>query len=61
MPCNTHLSGNALNYRKRLIDKIGIESVEWLEGPHEPKKYTVDELVEIKTVYRRKLKELRAR
>lgn len=49
--CNNHLSGNIAGYRPRLIDKIGIELVEWLEGPHEPKKYTCDQLREIRAYY----------
>ena len=56
--CNTYLSGNQLEYRKGLIAKIGIEKVEWLEGKHEPKKYTVDEIKQIKEFYKNKLKEL---
>jgi len=50
-PCNTHLSGNAVLFRVALVREIGIEKVEWLEGPHEPKRYTVDELKEIKRTY----------
>ena len=57
--CNSYLSGNIGEYRKGLILKIGKERVEWLEGPHEPKHYTVDELKAIKARYREKLKELR--
>lgn len=49
--CNNHLSGNIAGYRPRLIDKIGIELVEWLEGPHEQKKYTCDQLREIRAYY----------
>lgn len=58
-PCNNHLSGNIVNYRKRLVEKIGIEKVEWLEGPHEPKHYTKEELREIRALYIQKLKELK--
>ena len=43
-PCNDHKSGNVVAYRVRLIAKIGQEAVEWLEGPHEPKHYEVEEL-----------------
>ena len=57
-PCNTHLSGNLLEYRRGLVAKIGIEKVEWLEGPHEAKKYTIDEILEIKKHYQQKIKEL---
>ena len=59
--CNTYLSGNQLEYRKGLIAKIGIDKVEWLEGPHDPKKYTIDEIKAIKDLYRLKLKELKSK
>lgn len=49
--CNTYLSGNLIDYRINLIKKIGLDKVEWLEGPHEPKKYTIDDIKEIKSRY----------
>lgn len=49
--CNMFKSGNIGEYRPRLIDKIGLELVEWLEGPHEPKKYTCEQLKEIRAYY----------
>lgn len=57
-PCNTHLSGNAVLFRAALVREIGVEKVEWLEGPHEPRKYTVDDLKEIKRIYSAKAREL---
>jgi FtsZ-binding cell division protein ZapB len=57
--CNMGKSGNLLGYRPGLIEKIGIEAVEWLEGPHEPKKYTVEELKAMAAEYRAKTKELK--
>lgn len=45
-------------YREKLIDKIGLHNVEWLEGKHEPKKYTVDDLKEIIETYKAKCKEI---
>lgn len=59
-PCNSHLSGNLINYRVNLIERIGIDNVEFLEGPHELKKYTICDLKEIKEEYKRKLKELKS-
>jgi hypothetical protein len=56
--CNNHLSGNIALYRISLIKKIGLDRVEWLEGPHEPKKYTIEELITIRDHYRSKLKEV---
>tara|TARA_R110000751_G_C13517498_1_gene452361 strand:- start:325 stop:573 length:249 start_codon:yes stop_codon:yes gene_type:complete len=43
-PCNTHLSGNLVEFRVNLIVKIGLDRVEWLEGPHDPIKYTIEDL-----------------
>ena len=57
-PCNDHLSGNLINYRINLVKKIGIDSVEWLEGKHESKHYTIDELNEMITKYKKLTKEL---
>ena len=59
MPCNTHLSGNLTQYRKALIEKIGLERVEWLDGPHEPAKWTIDDLKAIRDEYRQKLKSIK--
>ena len=56
--CNNHLSGNLLEYRRGLVAKIGIEKVEWLEGKHEAKKYTIDEIIEIKKEYQQKIKDM---
>lgn len=58
-PCNTHLSGNLVNYRISLLQLIGAEQVEWLEGPHEPCKHTVEEIKNIKAEYRAKTRELK--
>ena len=58
--CNNYLSGNLVEYRKNLIDKIGLDKVEWLEGPHEQTNYTADDLWKIRDEYKAKLKELKA-
>lgn len=57
-PCNNHLSGNLINYRIELIKRIGQEAVDWIEGPHEPKRYTIDDLKAIKALYNAKTREL---
>ena len=57
MPCNTHLSGNILEYRRALILKVGQEEVDWIEGSHVPARYTIDDLDEIKKKYRKKARE----
>lgn len=56
--CNQHLHGNLIEYRIRLIRKIGLERVEFLEGPQEPKHYSIEDLKEIKAKYMRLVKEL---
>lgn len=58
-PCNTHLSGNLIPYRANLIRKIGIERVDWIEGPHIPKKLTVAEIGEMKAFYRAEVRRLK--
>ncbi|HEX8595393.1 MAG TPA: recombination protein NinG [Pseudomonas sp.] len=58
-PCNTHKSGDLLNYRVELIKRIGVEKVEWLEGPHEPKRYTIEELKAMTASYRAMTRELK--
>lgn len=57
-PCNCHKSGDLINYRMELVRRIGADKVDWLEGPHEPKKYTIDDLIEIKRKYRAMAREL---
>lgn len=56
--CNVEKSGNIIEYRKRLIKKIGLNKVEWLEGPHEAKNYTIEDLKELKALYRKKWRDL---
>ncbi len=57
-PCNNHKSGDIVNYRINLVQRIGQDLVEWLEGPHDPRKYTIDEIKEIKAEYTQKSREL---
>lgn len=56
---NQHLHGDIINYRIGLIQRIGLARVEWLEGQHEPKKFTIEELKELKSLYKQKLKEIK--
>ncbi|MFZ3193719.1 MAG: recombination protein NinG [Moraxellaceae bacterium] len=48
----------AEGYRERLIAKIGLARVEWLEGPHEPRHYTIEELQAITAHYRAEQRKL---
>jgi len=56
-PCNTEKGGNHHFYRIGLLQKIGLERVEKLEGPHEPAKYTIEDAKRIKALYRARTKE----
>lgn len=42
------------DYRQHLVRLIGLERVEYLEGPHEPERYTIEDLREIKAKYQKK-------
>lgn len=54
--CNTHLSGNLINYREGLINKIGIENViELEESKYNKFEVTTEELKELIKIYRNKL------
>ena len=55
--CNTHNSGNIVEYRIRLIKKLGAEKVEWLECQNQPTKYSCDELRVLVDLYRKKQKD----
>ena len=57
--CNMAKSGNLGPYRIELIKRIGQDKVDWLEGPHEPKRYTVEDLQAIKKHYRALVREMK--
>lgn len=58
--CNTFLHGNLLGYRAGLKSRISDEALDWLEGFHEAKKYSLDDLKAIKAKYKARTKELQA-
>ncbi|MBH3452654.1 recombination protein NinG [Pseudomonas putida] len=58
-PCNNHKSGDIVNYRIELVRRIGADRVEWLEGPHQAQRYTIEELKALKAEYRDKIKQLK--
>lgn len=58
-PCNNHKSGDIVNYRITLVARIGAAKVDWLEGPHEPKRYTIEDLKAIKAEYRAKIRAMK--
>lgn len=56
--CNRDLSGNIVEYRLRLIDRIGKDRVEWLEGPHESPHWSHEDLRVIGRHFRRQARQL---
>lgn len=58
-PCNTHLSGNIVLYRKSLISKIGLEEVDRLESANDPAKWSIDEIKVIRKTYLAKYRQLK--
>ena len=51
--CNLHQAANLIGYRIQLVNRIGLEKVEWVEGPHDQKRYRVKDLQDIAKKYRK--------
>ena len=56
---NRFLSGNAVDYRIGLIQRIGQEAVDELEADQSVRNYTVEQIKGIKAYYRAKTRELK--
>ena len=56
---NRYLSGNAIEYRKGLIERIGLQAVEELEANNTVQKWSIDDLKQIKEKYRQKFRDLK--
>jgi len=52
--CNRQLSGNVVEYRTRLIERIGITLVERIESDNTPRKFTIDYLKRVKAIFTRR-------
>lgn len=59
VPCNQHKGGNIIEYRIRLIQKIGQAAVDWLEKEHPPLKLDIESIQSIKFKYQRRVRELK--
>ena len=57
--CNDKLKGNPQGYRPRLIDRIGLDAVLALEADQADRKYSKDDLRNMRSHYIAKTKELR--
>ena len=58
--CNSVLSGNLLEYRIRLVNKLGIDRVAWLERQNDIARYDIEYLKRIKSIFLRRTKILSA-
>lgn len=54
--CNTYLSSNAIEYRIRLIGKVSQEYVDFLESQNQTRRYEIDYLIRLKSIFIRKRK-----
>lgn len=59
--CNDYLGGDPVRYRVGLIARIGLADVEALERDETPRKYTRDQVREIREHYRAEAKMLKKR
>lgn len=58
--CNNFLSGNIVEYRLGLSDRLSVDDLDWIEGPHEPPRYRVEQLKSIYHKFKQMTKELEA-
>lgn len=59
--CNMELSGNLGEYYPRLIERIGAEKVEFLQFAKRERKYEIDYLQRLRTVFSKKARRLAKR
>lgn len=57
--CNRYDSGNVVGYRLGLIERIGLEQVEQLESDQTPRRYSVEDLQQIKATYTAKARAIK--
>jgi hypothetical protein len=57
--CNNHLSGNIVMYRIGIFKKLGLQAVDWLEGPHQLRHDTIDDLKTLAARYNMLARELK--
>lgn len=52
--CNRELSGNAVEYRIRLVERLGVDLVDRLEQDNRPRTFTIDYLKRVKAMFSRR-------
>jgi hypothetical protein len=61
VPCNQHKSGNAIEYRKGLVARIGAQEVERIESDSRVVKWSIEDAKRIKAEYKDKSETLKER
>ena len=56
--CNNMKSGNLVPYRLELVERIGLERVEWLECNNELATYDIDYLKRVKRIFNKRARRL---
>lgn len=56
--CNQYLSGNHVEYRFGIAQRLTKSELAFIEGPHEPKRYRVEDLKEVNEEFKREIKKL---
>ena len=59
--CNRDLDGNIVAYRPRLIERIGLATVEAIEADQAPRKYSIEEIRAMTANFRKLTRELKKR
>ena len=57
-PCNRHKSGDIINFRRNLCQRLGQDLVEEIESDNNPKHYTIDDIKAIKAKYKQLVLEI---
>lgn len=50
--CNRDLRGNYSAFKRGLVERYGQAEVDWLEGPHEAKHYSIDDFRRLRDYYK---------
>lgn len=52
--CNSQKSGNIVEMRKGMVNRIGEERVQWIEGPHAEQHLTLEDIKDIRQYFKEK-------
>ena len=61
VPCNRHLGGNAVEFRRGLVKRLGLPKVEAIEAMHWSPKWSIDYLKRLKKLAAKKARRLEKR